>query len=189
MLGTLSSPLRVGASRLSEYYGIFNYYADGPRSTVGVWGPLAERWGLSELTVEQFAQVVEGKALDGSGRGVQTQNGTHTSVIDVSYVSPKSVGELLLRADERLRAQVVEAFRESVVEAHEMVHEEAEVCRVSVKRPSVVGEGMRQWTTQGRGCQDPGVADSSGAGRAAESFAGGAVFGPAHRGKRCTGGP
>jgi hypothetical protein len=62
VLGTISKPLRCGADRLAEYYGIFDYYRDSSRSgshdTVAVWGPLAERWGLSELSLEQ--EVVPG---------------------------------------------------------------------------------------------------------------------------------
>jgi hypothetical protein len=142
VLGTISKPLRCGADRLAEYYGIFDYYRDSSersRDTVAVWGPLAERWGLSELSLEQFAQVIDGKALDGSGRGTQTQNGTHTAVIDTIYASPKSVDQLLLSASESLRDSVIEAFRQSVHEAHEMVHDEAKVCRMSVKKPSVAG--------------------------------------------------
>jgi hypothetical protein len=38
-----------------------------------------------------------------------------------------------------LRDSVIEAFRASVHEAHEMVHDEAKVCRISVKKPSVAG--------------------------------------------------
>src|SRR3712207_5756560 len=130
----MSEPLRLGADRVAEYYGLFGYYhepAAKTRDTVEVWGPLAERWGLSELNRQQFAQVIDGKALDGSGRGTQTQNGTHTAVIDVTYMAPKSVDELLLRAA-HLREAVIEAFRRAVHEAHEMVHDEAKVCRVSV---------------------------------------------------------
>ena len=151
MKGSGSKPLRGGRDRqgrrntrtprdTAKYYGIIRYFDMGLSVPVG--GTLADYWGIRELTYKEFANLHKGLLPDGSP-GVQTQNGVHVPVIDVVYVVPKSVDELVLRCDEDLRKLILQAFHDSMMEANELLME-AEVCSVPVGKRSAVGPRIRK---------------------------------------------
>jgi hypothetical protein len=70
-VSTTSSPLRVGPRAAAKYLRIFAYYCGGPLRTVGVRGPLAAAWGISQLSWDEWVQLLAGRSRDGARRLVQ----------------------------------------------------------------------------------------------------------------------
>jgi AAA domain/TrwC relaxase len=170
-MATTSRKLTGGAGGLLSYFeerelpGLEDYYRqrdrDGDRTErdrddvvfTEVWGKLAERLGLTQLTREQFTGLVngewEGERLVGAGYRkvvdretgeVHIETGVRTTMIDVIYAAPKSVVTYLVHQDDpELRSAVIDAWRASVREGFETMQEFAKVARVPVKTPTEAG--------------------------------------------------
>jgi AAA domain/TrwC relaxase len=170
-MATRSRKLTGSAGALLNYFeelrlrGLESYYsptANGNGESDDVvfdelWGKAAERLGIEKLTRGQFTDLANGewdgnklvgagyrKAVDRETGEVRTER-VRTTMIDVVYAAPKSVMELLIAIDdERLRADVIAAFKESVRVGFNSMEAHAAVARVPVETPSERGRATVQ---------------------------------------------
>ncbi len=127
-----SRPMTGSPSELFDYYS-----SDG--ASDGRWLGL----GLSYLTSpaatlstkEQFLLVAEGLDLDGTKK-IQTNNGKHVPLIDLTISAPKWVSSMMVTATPAERALIQEAWDQHVTEQFARMEARAEVARVPVAKPS-----------------------------------------------------
>lgn len=145
---------------LEGYYGAPSAGKKGAAEDVAfaeVWGKGAERLGVEVLTRAQFHELAEGKwdgkQLTGSGyrkvidkkTGEERIERVRTTMIDIVFAAPKSVMELLIATDdEKLRADIIAAFKASIKVGFEGMEEHAAVARVAIQKPEERGPQIVQ---------------------------------------------
>jgi conjugative relaxase-like TrwC/TraI family protein len=113
---------KISAVKAKDYYyerdPLIN--KDGENKNLTWFGKQAEMLGLeSQVSKEQFENLLNGKSADGETTLRDTSNATGDSVscYDMAFASPKSVSLLALNGDERL----IEAHNKAVTKALEYV--------------------------------------------------------------------
>ena len=140
---------------LESYYSPASRNGDDPADDIvfdEVWGAGAKHLGITSLTRGQFTDLAngewDGKKLTGSGyrkvvdpvSGEERTERVRTTAIDVVLAAPKSVMEALIALDNPvLRAQVVDAWKNSVRTGFDSMEAHAAVARVPVQTPSERG--------------------------------------------------
>ncbi len=112
------------AGAAGSYYGKTDggYYLDGAELYRGVGGKLAQQLGLGEKPdFEQFKRLLQGLDPFTGERLTQRLVDDRVAGFDMTASLPKGVTEAIEGGDERARAAVLEALRQSVAEVEERI--------------------------------------------------------------------